>query len=219
MFCRFLPQRTWRPIQSAGRFRKAPERNLEAQKGGGSAGLNGLRGDPPSAIHVNYRHELRFFRKILVCSYSACCWSQPSASWRACPGYPRLQRFRTGPTWGGPQQSSVGAKLSPLPRSRTFDATNHVDSRDKPGHNALKLARGSLITPIPTTNSKRDKSHWFALYRTPHRTAEAGLLTTPQKFRTPPARPCHDGWRSRPGSLLTPFRAPLRSPRPPLRRE
>jgi hypothetical protein len=30
-------------------------------------------------------------------------------------------------------------KLSPLPRSRTFDAPNHMDSRDKPGHDALKL--------------------------------------------------------------------------------
>jgi hypothetical protein len=39
----------------------------------------------------------------------------------------------------GPQQSFAGTKLSPLPRSRTFDAPNHVDSRDKPGYDALKL--------------------------------------------------------------------------------
>src|SRR5271163_5145818 len=50
---------------------------------------------------------------------------------------------KTGPTWGGRRQSFVGAKLSPLPRSRTFDAPNHVDSRDKPGHDALKLVRRS----------------------------------------------------------------------------
>jgi hypothetical protein len=54
---------------------------------------------------------------------------------------------KTGPTWGGPQQSFAGTKLSPLPRSRTFDAPNHVDSRDKPGHDALKLVRRSPHNP------------------------------------------------------------------------
>ena len=47
----------------------------------------------------------------------------------------------------GPQQSFAGTKLSPLPRSRTFDAPNHVDSRDKPGDDALKLVRRSLHNP------------------------------------------------------------------------
>jgi hypothetical protein len=71
----------------------------------------------------------------------------PRRHGRACPRYPRQQRFKTGPTWGGPQQSFAGAKLSPLPRSRTFDAPNHVDSRDKPGHDALKLVRRSPHNP------------------------------------------------------------------------
>jgi hypothetical protein len=77
-------------------------------------------------------------------SYSVCCWSQPSPSW---PGLSRLSTpatlQKTGPTWGGRKQSFVGTKLSPLLRSRTFDAPNHVDSRDKPGHDALKLVRRS----------------------------------------------------------------------------
>ena len=34
-------------------------------------------------------------------------------------------------------------KLSTLSRSRTFDAPNHMDSRDKPGHDALKLVPDS----------------------------------------------------------------------------
>jgi hypothetical protein len=50
---------------------------------------------------------------------------------------------KTGPTWGGPQQSFAGTRLSPLPRSRTFDAPNHMDSLDKPGHDALKLVPDS----------------------------------------------------------------------------
>ena len=54
---------------------------------------------------------------------------------------------KTGPTWGGRKQSFVGTKLSPLPRSRTFDAPNHVDSRDKLGHDALKLVRKSPHDP------------------------------------------------------------------------
>jgi hypothetical protein len=48
---------------------------------------------------------------------------------------------------GWPEGSFVGTKLSPLPRSRTFDAPNHVDSRDKPGHDALKLVRRSPHGP------------------------------------------------------------------------
>jgi hypothetical protein len=34
-----------------------------------------------------------------------------------------------------------------LPRSRTFDPPNHVDSLDKPGHDALKLVRRSPHDP------------------------------------------------------------------------
>jgi hypothetical protein len=66
---------------------------------------------------------------------------------------------KTGPTWGGPQQSFAGTKLSPLPRSRTFDAPNHVDSRDKPAMTPSSSSGDPLITPILTTNSERDKSH------------------------------------------------------------
>jgi hypothetical protein len=51
--------------------------------------------------------------------------------------------------WGGPQQSFAGTTLSPLPRSRTFDAPNHVDSRDKPGHDAPKLVRNILLAEVP----------------------------------------------------------------------
>jgi hypothetical protein len=48
---------------------------------------------------------------------------------------------------GRPEGSFVGTKLSPLPRSRTFDAPNHAESRDKPGHDALKLVRRSPHHP------------------------------------------------------------------------
>jgi hypothetical protein len=34
-----------------------------------------------------------------------------------------------------------------LPRSRTLNAPNHVDSLDKPGHDALKLVRRSPHNP------------------------------------------------------------------------
>jgi hypothetical protein len=45
------------------------------------------------------------------------------------------------------------------------------------------------------------------------------LITSPRRFRTPRAHPCRAEWRSRPCSRSTPWRALLRSPRPPLRRE
>jgi hypothetical protein len=72
----------------------------------------------------------------------------PRRHGRACPGYPRRQRFKDGADMGrGPQQSFAGTKLSPLPRSRTFDAPNHVDSRDKPCHDALEFIRRSPHNP------------------------------------------------------------------------
>jgi hypothetical protein len=45
------------------------------------------------------------------------------------------------------------------------------------------------------------------------------LITAPRRSRTPRAHPCRAGWRLRPCSRSTPWRALLRSPRPPLRRE
>jgi hypothetical protein len=54
---------------------------------------------------------------------------------------------KKGRQCGGPQQSFAGTKLSPLPRTRPFDPPNHVDSRDKPGHDALKVVRRSLHDP------------------------------------------------------------------------
>jgi hypothetical protein len=62
------------------------------------------------------------------------------------PGYPRRQRLKGGADMGAGRRQSFagGAKPSPLPRLRTFDAPNPVDSRDKPGHDALKLAGKSV---------------------------------------------------------------------------
>jgi hypothetical protein len=62
------------------------------------------------------------------------------------PGYPRRQRFKDGADMARPAAKFCRHKLSPLPRSRTFDAPNHVDSRDKPGQarpGRLKVVRRS----------------------------------------------------------------------------
>ena len=83
----------------------------------------------------------------------------PRRHGRACPGYPRRQRFKDGADMARPAAKFCRHKLSPLPRSRTFDAPNHVDSRDKPAMTPSSSSGDPLITPILTTNSERDKSH------------------------------------------------------------
>ena len=104
----------------------------------------GPRHIPPERRHY---HILLFKQRKCRALTTLAVGLSPFRHGRACPGYPRGQRFKAGPTWGGPQQSFAGTKLSPLPRSRTFDAPNHVDSRDKPGHDALKLVRRSPHNP------------------------------------------------------------------------
>ena len=94
-------------------------------------------------------------------SHSVCRWSpsvvvMAGTSPGTSPAIHSGNASKTGPTWRGPQQNFAGTKLSPLPRSRTFAAPNHVDSRDKPGQARPGRPQGRpeilLITSIPTTN-------------------------------------------------------------------
>jgi hypothetical protein len=104
---------------------------------------------PELIIAEDYSQDFCLMQEKSGALLSYHCCSQPLSSWPglyACTGYPRRQRFKDGPTWGGRQQSFAG-KAFALPRSRTFDAPNHVDSRGKPGHDALKFVQRSLITP------------------------------------------------------------------------
>jgi hypothetical protein len=74
-------------------------------------------------------------------------YSAPSPLW---PGSSRLSTPATlqdGADMGRPAAKFCRHKLSPLPRSRTFDASNRMGSRDKSGPDALSWS------PIPTTNS------------------------------------------------------------------
>jgi hypothetical protein len=113
----------------------------------------------------------------------------PRRHGRACPGYPRRQRFKDGADMGrGPQQSFAGTRLSPLPRSRTFDAPNRVDSRDNPriksgdGHDPLKLVRRFPQNPDSDDQQltrqepqcARDRGRWFTWRVRPFRMGGVG---------------------------------------------
>jgi hypothetical protein len=68
-------------------------------------GLCGWRAHAAS-FRRNRQYSTNSVKEKLFCdAYSVCCWSQPRRHGRACPGYPRGQRFETGPTWGSPQHS------------------------------------------------------------------------------------------------------------------
>jgi hypothetical protein len=93
-------------------------------------------------------------------SCSACSWSQTLSSW---PGLSRLSTPATLQRWGRHGRPAAATKLSLLPRSRIFDAPNHVDSRDKPGHDAASSC-GDPLTPRfrrPTANAKSQKNGKF----------------------------------------------------------
>jgi hypothetical protein len=100
-----------------------------------------------------YSNDVRLIQEnqtliALTVGLSPCRHGRPRTVIRACPGYPRRQRFKDGATWGGPQAKFCKAQsFRPCRAHEQFDAPNHVNSRDKPGHDALKFVR---VDPGPT---------------------------------------------------------------------
>jgi hypothetical protein len=89
----------------------------------------------------------------------------PRRHGRACPGYPRRQRFagnasKTGPTWGAARSKVLQAQSFRPCRAHehSMRPTTWI-AGTSPAMTPSSSSGDPLITPIPTTNSERDKSH------------------------------------------------------------